>query len=79
MAHRGTRDQGPGTIEVDGNTLTYRVAVDELNPGLGLGDYVLISAQTLREDVTDNAPTTEGGDGCDMPEVASEVISLELN
>ncbi len=46
---------------------------------LGLGDTVLIWADTkLRKD-TDKAPNTESGDGCAKPEVASEVISLELN
>ena len=78
MAHHGTEDGGPGTIEVDGDTMTYRVDVDELNPGLELGGTVLIWTGTKRRKVTDNAPTTEWGDRCAKPEVASEVIYLEL-
>ncbi len=79
MTHKGMDDGGPGTIEVDGDTLTYRVAVDELDPGLGIGDNLLIWAGTKRRKVTDNAPTTEWGDRCAKPEVASEVLYLELN
>ena len=79
MTHKGMDDGGPGTIEVDGDTLTYRVAVDELDPGLVIGDNLLIWAGTKRRKVTDNAPTTEWGDRCTKPEVAIEVISLELN
>ena len=79
MAHKGRKDRGPGMIDVFGSTLTFRVGVDELNPFLGLGDTVLIWADTKLKNVTDKAPNTESGDGCDKPEVASEVISLELN
>ena len=78
MAHKGTDDRGPGTIDVFGDTLTYRVTVDELNPGLALGDTVLVWADTRLKKVTDRAPNTESGDGCAKPEVAAEVLSLEL-
>lgn len=46
MTHKGRKDSGPGTIDVDGDTLTYRVAVDDLNPGLAFGDAVLVWADT---------------------------------
>ncbi len=52
---------------------------DELNPFLGFGDTVLIWTDTKLKKDTDKAPNTESGDGCATPEVASEVISLELN
>ena len=83
MIHKGRRDRGPGTIEVDGDVLTYSVDVDDLNPGLELGDTVLIWAdtkrKTKRKNVIDRAPNTETGDECAKPEVANEVLSLELN
>ena len=79
MAHKGRKDRGPGIIDVIDNTLTYSVAVDELNPLLGLGDTVLIWADTKFKKVSDRAPNTEAGDGCAKPEVASEVISLILD
>ncbi len=60
------------------NTL-FRVGVDELDPFLGLGDTVLIWTDTRFKNVTDRAPNTESGDGCPKPEVAIEVIPLELN
>ena len=79
MAHKGRNDRGPGMIDVAENTLTYRVAVDELNPFLNLGNTVLIWAGTKRKQVTDKAPNTESGDGCEKPQVASEVVTLILN
>ena len=79
MLHKGRRDRGPGMIDIVGNILTFRVAVADLNPFLALGDTVLISTDTRLKKDTDNAPNTESGDGCPRPEVASEVISLELN
>jgi hypothetical protein len=83
MFHEGTRDRG-GTIDVTGNTLTFRVAVDALNPNLGLGDTVLIWAKAKHTNasgrrITDKAPTTETGDKCAKPQVPIEVISLTLN
>ena len=77
MTHKGMNDQGPGMIDVFGNTLTFGVGVAELNPFLELGDTVLIWTDTKLKNVTDKAPNTEPGDGCDKP-VASEVISLIL-
>ena len=79
MTHKGRNDRGVGMIDVVGNILTFRVAIDELNPNLGAGDTVLISTASRLKNVTDQAPNVEAGDGCDRPEVASEVISLELN
>jgi len=78
MVHKGRKDRGPGIIDVAANTLTYSVAVDDLNPSLELGDTVLIWADTKFKKVSDRAPNTESGDGCVKPEVASEVISLVL-
>ena len=79
MIHKGRKDAGPGAIDVDGDSLIFRVGVAELNPFLQLGDTVLIWTDTKLKKVTDKAPNTESGDGCPRPEVANEVISLELN
>jgi hypothetical protein len=79
MVHKGMNDQGPGMIDVVGSTLTFRVGVPELNPFLELSDTVLIWTDTKLKNDTDRTPNTEPGDGCARPEVASEVISLELN
>ena len=65
-------------IDVVGNTLTFRAGVAELNPFLGPDDTVLIWANTKLKHVTDKVPNTESGDGCDEPEVASEVLSIIL-
>ena len=78
MTHKGRKDSGPGTIDADGDTLTYRVAVDDLNPGLVFGATVLVSADTRLKKITDRAPNTESGDGCAKPEVGAEVLFLIL-
>jgi len=79
MQHKGRHDRGPGMIDVFGSTLIFRVGVPELNPFLMPFDTVKIWTDTKLKNVTDKAPNTESGDGCAKPEVASEVISLELN
>ena len=77
--HRGSnKDTGPGIIDEDGNTLTYTVAVADLDPLLALGDTVYIWADTRFKGINDRAPNTEGGDGCSMPEVEYEVLALSL-
>jgi len=53
MTHKGRKDRGPGMIDVLGNTLTFRVGVDELDPFLVSGDTVLIWADTKLKKVTD--------------------------
>ena len=78
MTHEGRKDRGPGKIDVDGDTLTFRVGVVELDPFLGSTDTVLIWTDTKLKKVTDKAPNTEQGNGCDKPEVLSEGLSLEL-
>ncbi len=78
MKHRGDRDTGPGLIEVDGNTLTYTVPVDDLDPLLDLGDTLYIWANTQFKGINDRAPNTESGDGCSKPEVETEVLALTL-
>ena len=65
-------------LDVAANTLTYSVAIDDLNPSLELGDTVLIWADTKFKKTTDSAPNTESGDGCAKPEVVSEVLSVVL-
>ncbi len=79
MTHKGGNDSGPGAINVDGNTLTFRAGVVELDPFLMSNDTVLIWTDSKLKNVTDKAPNTEPGDGCAKPEVAGEVLSLELN
>jgi len=78
MTHKGNNDSGPGVIDVSGNTLTYRVGVDELDPFLMSGDTVLIWTDSKLKNITDKAPNTETGDGCAKPQVASEVLTLIL-
>ena len=73
------KDTGPGSITLINNTLTFEVPVDDLNPMLALGDTVYIWADTQFKGINDGAPNKESGDGCPKPEVAGEVISLELN
>ena len=79
MTHKGRNDLGPGMIDVFGKILTFRVGVAELNPLLGPDDSVLIWADTKLKNVTDKAPNTESGDGCNKPEVASELLSVTLH
>ena len=78
MTHKGSKDSGPGFIDVLGSILTFRVGIDELNPFLMPFDIVLIWTDTKLKNVTDKAPNTEPGDGCDKPEVPNEVLSLIL-
>lgn len=79
MLHKSAKDRGPGTIDIVGSLLTFRVPIDELNPVLEVGDTVLVWADTKLKKVTDKAPNTEPGDGCAKPEVASEVLSVTLD
>jgi len=76
MTHKGRKDHGLGTIELVGNTLTFWVGADELDPFLVSGDIVLVWTDTKLKKVTDKTPNTEPGDGCARPEVASEVLSV---
>ncbi len=76
MMHKGRRDTGPGVISIDGDMLTFSIGMAEL--GLELGAELLIWGDTKGKGVRDRAPTTEAGDGCEKPEVDSEVLSLML-
>ena len=78
MTHKGRKDSGPGMIDVNGDTLTFSVGIGELDPFLGSTDTVLIWTDTKLKKVTDKAPNTESGNGCDKSEALSEVLSLEL-
>jgi hypothetical protein len=77
--HRGRgKATGPGVIEVNGDTLTYTVALAELSTDLMTGDTVYIWADTHWNGIRDRAPNTEEADGCAKPEVASETLCLLL-
>ncbi len=64
-----------GSGDIQAIRLTFEVLVDDLR---GAGDEVHLWAATRRSEVIDRAPNTADGDGCDEPEVTSEVISLSL-
>ncbi len=61
--------------DIEAIRLTFEVLVDDLR---GARDEVHIWAATQRSRVIDRAPNTADGDGCDEPEVTTEVISLSL-
>ena len=64
-SHKGRdKDTGPGDIDADTNTLTFKVLVDDLNPSLALGATVYIWADTQHQGINDRAPNTESGNGC---------------
>jgi hypothetical protein len=56
MMHRKVRDTGPGSIDMEGDTLIFRVAVDELSPRLAQGDTVYIWADTQHKGILDQVP-----------------------
>lgn len=77
--HHGKKDTGPGTIEVDGATLTYTVEMSELSSNLVIGDPILVWADTQDKGIIDRAPNTDGSDGCAKPQIAGEYIELLLS
>jgi len=79
IVYRNGNARGPGIINQIGNTLIFSVTIDELDPGLELGDTVLIWTDTKAKNITDKAPNTESGDDCEKPQVAGEVITLTLD
>ena len=78
MMHRKVRDTGPGSIDMEGDTLIFRVAVDELSPRLAQGDTVYIWADTQHKGILDQVPNRGSGDGCAKPSVPGEILPLTL-
>jgi hypothetical protein len=78
MMRTGTKNTGPGTITVDGFTLSYEVSLAALNPALTVGDTVYIWADTQARGIVDRAPNTDASDGCADPEEDTEVLTLSL-
>ncbi len=70
-------DTGPGIIELSENILTYNVPYTELD--LSSGNKILLWLETLYLGIHERVPNTDSTDGCSMPELSSEVITLTLN
>ncbi len=68
---------GPGIIELVGKVLTYTVSYAELN--LSSGDKVLLWVEANYLGIHERVPNTDITDGCSLPELPNEVISLTLN
>ena len=76
---RNTKDTGPGSIAVDGSTLTYTVSYGDL--GLVSTDPVEIWADVHRKGIKDQSPDTfkGGADRCSKPQGAGEVLQIVLD
>ena len=75
------RQTGPGLFEAKANRLVFEIDYIELNKGAGvtLGSEVLVWVEAEgRRHVVDTVPTTESGDRCSRPQVASEVLAISL-
>jgi len=74
--YKGGTETG-GFFTANGSQLSVDVAYADL--GLTAGDQVLVWVETAgRKRVGDSVPTVEGGDRCDKPQVAGEVISVTV-
>ena len=73
---RNFKDTGPGSIAVDGSTLTYTVPYGDL--GLVSTDPVEIWADVHSKGIQDRSPDT-AEDGCLKPQGAGEVLQITLD
>ena len=69
------KDTELGAIIEDGATLEFRVPLGDLDPFLDLGDTLYIWARAEGTAI-DLVPYADGGDGCDEPQVQTEVLAL---
>ena len=75
------RQSGPGLFEAKGNQLVFEVDYIDLTKGAGVtaGSEVLVWVEAEgRRHIVDTVPTTESGDRCSRPQVASEVLEITL-